>query len=198
MNTNLNTNVHNLTPDVSAFNSSNRNTSRIRPQYAPMNDDYTLTSKDIIRKINPVVIPRVSSLANMAFCERAAYNTSFFGMESGDYTAEGVIGNAIHRIILRTTMEINQSLENSNTLDYSNVVINKSKAKEAFIQNAERDVHINWKHFMLSNVENPLPTILNDLEIRADRLVDQLFANRKNIKKFFLDRNLQFVILKSR
>ena len=36
---------------------------------------------------------------------------------------------------------------------------------------------------MLSNVENPLPTILNDLEIRADRLVDQLFAEQKEHKK---------------
>src|SRR5215204_4286657 len=107
--------------------------------YTKINDDNTLTSKDIIRKINPVVIPRVSSLSSMALCERAAYNISFFGMESDNYTADGVIGNAIHRIILRTTMEINQSLRgNSNTLDYSNVVINKSKAKEAFLQNAER------------------------------------------------------------
>ena len=110
MNTNLNTNVHNLTPDVSAFNPSNRNTSRIGPEYAQINDNYTLTSKDIIRKINPVVIPRVSSLASMALCERAAYNISFFGMESDNYTADGVIGNAIHRIILRTTMEINVDL----------------------------------------------------------------------------------------
>jgi len=82
----VNTNKHNLTPDVSAFNSSYRNTSRIRPEYAQINDDYTLTSKDIIRKINPVVIPRVSSLAMMALCERAAYNISFFGMESDNYT----------------------------------------------------------------------------------------------------------------
>ena len=87
MNTNVNTNKHNLTPDVSAFNPSNRNTSRIGPEYgAQINDDCTLTSKDIIRKINPVIIPRVSSLANMALCERAAYNISFFGMESDNYT----------------------------------------------------------------------------------------------------------------
>jgi hypothetical protein len=152
--------------------------------YTKINDDYTLTSKDIIRKINPVVIPRVSSLASMALCERAAYNIYFFGMESDNYTADGVIGNSIHRIILRSTMEITESLKNnSNTLEYSNIADKKSKAKEIFIQNAERDVQINWKHFMLSNVENPLPTILDDLEIRADRLIDQLFTEKKEHKK---------------
>ena len=104
-------NSNNFTSHISAFNSFNRNTSRIEPENgAKITDDYTLTSKDIIRKINPVVIPRVSSLASMALCERAAYNISFFGMDSDNYTADGVIGNAIHRIILRTTMEINVDL----------------------------------------------------------------------------------------
>src|SRR5688572_19204796 len=132
MNTDLNTNVHKLPPEVSTFNSS-KNTSRIDREYgAQTNDDYTLTSKDIIRKINPVVIPRVSSLASMALCERAAYNISFFGMESDNYTADGVIGNAIHRIILRSTMEITQSLKGkSNALESSNIATKKSKAKEA-------------------------------------------------------------------
>jgi hypothetical protein len=176
-------NSNNLISDISTFNPSNGNTSRVKPEYAQINDDYTSTSKDIIRKINPVVIPRVSSLASMALCERAAYNISFFGMESDNYTADGVIGNAIHRIILRSTMEITQSLKGNNN---SNVVINKSKAKEAFFQNAERDVKINWKHFMLSNVENPLPTIQDDLEIRADRLIDQLFDEQKEHKQILL------------
>ena len=184
MKTNINTNVHNLTPDLTAFNSSKKNTSRLDMEYHNPNNDYTLTSKDVIRKINPVVIPRISSIANMALCERAAYNISFFGMESNDFTANGVIGNAIHRIILRSIMEITGSQrENSNTLEYSNPVNKKSKAKELFIQNAKRDVQINWKQFMLSNVENPLPAILDDLEIRADRLVNQLFAEQKEHKK---------------
>ena len=47
---------------------------------------------------------------------------------------------------------------NSNTLEDSSIAAKKSKAKEIFIQNAERDVQINWKHFMLSNVENSLPS----------------------------------------
>ena len=52
----------------------------------------------------------------MALCERAAYNISFFGMESDNFTADGVIGNAIHRIILRSIMEIIQSLRNNSIM----------------------------------------------------------------------------------
>jgi hypothetical protein len=149
-----------------------------------MNNDVTLTSNDVIRRINPVVIPRISSIANIALCERAAYNISFFGMESDNFTADGVIGNAIHRIILRSIMEITQSLScNSNISGCSNLVTKKSGARRIFIQNAERDVQINWKHFMLSNVDNPLPTILDDLEIRVDRLVNQLFDEHDKYKK---------------
>ena len=146
--------------------------------------NFILTSKDIIRKINPVVIPRISSLANMALCERAAYNISFFGMESDNFPANGVIGNAIHRIILRSIIEIVQSLRNnSNAIRCSNILTKKFKAKETFIRNAERDIRINWKYFMLSNIEKPLPSILDDLEIRADRLIDQLFVEEEENKK---------------
>ena len=149
-----------------------------------IDNNFTLTSKDIIRQINPVVIPRISYLANMALCERAAYNISFFGMESNNFTAGGVIGNAIHRIVLRSIMEIIKSLRNnSNTIKCSNLLTKKSKAKEIFIHNAERDVRINWKHFMLSNIEKPLPSILDDLEIRSDRLVHQLFTEEEENKK---------------
>ncbi|MDF2738456.1 MAG: hypothetical protein K0S93_2317, partial [Nitrososphaeraceae archaeon] len=89
------------------FNSSNTNVSpRIGNNHNGIGNGYTLTSKDIIRQINPVVIPRISAIANMAFCERATYNISFFGMESDNFTADGVIGNAIHRIVLRSLMEI--------------------------------------------------------------------------------------------
>ena len=42
-------------------------------------------------------------------------------------------------------------------MEDSNIAAKKSK-KEIFIRNAERDVQINWKHFMLSNLENPLPS----------------------------------------
>jgi hypothetical protein len=104
-------------------------------------------------------------------------------MESdNNFTAEGVIGNAIHRITLRSMMEIIESLKNDsrNAINSStNIITKKSKAKEIFIRNAERDIKINWKRFMLSNIENPLPSILDDLEIRADRLVHQLFEKEE-------------------
>jgi hypothetical protein len=164
------------------FNSSNNNVPKV-DFHKDIDNDYTLTSKDVIRKINPVVLPRVSAIANIGLCERAAYNISFFGMESdNNFTAEGVIGNAIHRITLRSIMEITQSLKNgsSNAINSStNITTRKSKAKDIFIRNAERDIKINWKRFMLSNIENPLPSILDDLEIRADRLVHQLFAKEE-------------------
>ena len=166
------------------FNSSNKNFPKVDSFEKDIDNDYTLTSKDVIRKINPVVLPRISAIANIGLCERAAYNISFFGMESdNNFTAEGVIGNAIHRITLRSIMEIIQSLKNgsSNAIDSSstNITTQKSKAKEIFIRNAERDIKINWKRFMLSNVENPLPSILDDLEIRSDRLIHQLFAKEE-------------------
>lgn len=166
------------------FNSSNKNFPKVDSFEKDIDNDYTLTSKDVIRKINPVVLPRISAIANIGLCERAAYNISFFGMESdNNFTAEGVIGNAIHRITLRSIMEIIQSLKNgsSNAIDSSstNITTQKSKAKEIFIRNAERDIKINWKRFMLSNIENPLPSILDDLEIRSDRLIHQLFAKEE-------------------
>jgi hypothetical protein len=164
------------------FNSSNKNVPKVDIFHKDIDNDYTLTSKDIIRKINPVVLPRISAIANIGLCERAAYNISFFGMESdNNFTAEGVIGNAIHRITLRSIMEITQSLKNGNNAINSskNITTQKSKAKEIFIRNAERDIKINWKRFMLSNIENPLPSILDDLEIRSDRLIHQLFAKEE-------------------
>jgi hypothetical protein len=182
LNTNNSRNV-NSGCDVLDFNSSNTNLPRVDILHKDIGNDYTLTSKDVIRKINPVVLPRVSAIANIGLCERAAYNISFFGMESdNNFTAEGVIGNAIHRITLRSMMEIIESLKNgsSNAINSStNLITKKSKAKEIFIRNAERDITINWKRFMLSNIENPLPSILDDLKIRADRIVHQLFAKEE-------------------
>lgn len=181
-----NNNVRNVNSGTNAFvfNSSNTNiSSRIDNNHNGIDNGYTLTSKDIIRQINPVVIPRISAIANMAFCERATYNISFFGMESDTFTADGVIGNAIHRIILRSLTEITQSIKNnSNTITSSDFVTKRSKAKETFIRNAKRDIRINWKHFMISNIENPLPSILDDLEIRADRLIDQIFTEEEENK----------------
>ena len=182
-----NNNMRNVNSNTIAFvfNSSNTNiSSRVDNNHNGIGNGYTLTSKDIIRQINPVVIPRISAISNMAFCERATYNISFFGMESDNFTAEGVIGNAIHRIILKSLMEITQSIKNnSNNITSSHFVTKRSKAKEIFIHNAKRDIKINWKHFMISNIENPLPSILDDLEIRADRIVDQIFAEEEENKK---------------
>ncbi len=182
-----NSNIKNVNPgtDTFVFNTSNTKiSSTVDKNHNGIDNGYTLTSKDIIRQINPVVIPRISAIANMAFCERATYNISFFGMESDNFTADGVIGNAIHRIILRSMTELTQSLKNnSNTIKSSHFVTKKSQAKEIFIRNAQRDIRINWKHFMISNIENPLPSILDDLEIRSDRLVDQIFAEEEENKK---------------
>ena len=129
------------------FNSSNKNVPKVDSFQKDIDNDYTLTSKDILRKINTVVLPRISAIANIGLCERAAYNISFFGMESdNNFTAEGVIGNAIHRITLRSIMEITQSLKNgsSNAINSSkNITTRKSKAKDIFIRNAERDIKIN-------------------------------------------------------
>jgi hypothetical protein len=176
--------------DTFVFNTSNTKiSSTVDKNHNGIDNGYTLTSKDIIRQINPVVIPRISAIANMAFCERATYNISFFGMESDNFTADGVIGNAIHRIILRSMTELTQSLRNnSNTIKSSHFVTKKSQAKEIFIRNAQRDIRINWKHFMISNIENPLPSILDDLEIRSDRLVDQIFGEEEEENKIILFR----------
>jgi hypothetical protein len=168
------------------FNSSNKNVPKLDNFHQDIANDYTLTSKDVIRKINPIVLPRISAISNIGLCERAAYNISFFGMESdNNFTADGVIGNAIHRITLRSIIEITDSLKNgsNNTINSStNIATKKSKAKEIFLRNAERDIEINWKRFMLSNIENPLPSILDDLEVRAERLVHQLFANEEEVE----------------
>jgi CRISPR/Cas system-associated exonuclease Cas4 (RecB family) len=182
-----NNNIPNINSNTNVFfNSSNTNrlSSRINNNHNDINNGYTLTSKDIIRQINPVVIPRISTIANMAFCERATYNTSFFGMESDNFSADGVIGNALHRIVLRSLMEITESIKNNNdNITSSNLITKRTKAKESFLRNAKRDIKINWKHFMISNIENPLPSILDDLEKRADRLVDQIFDDEEENKK---------------
>ena len=77
-----------------------------------MNLDFTninpdlSSSNDIIRQLEPTVIPRVSAIARIALRERAAYHISFFGMESNDYSADGEVGNAVHRITIKSVLEI--------------------------------------------------------------------------------------------
>ena len=51
--------------DVLDFNSSKKNISRANIFPKDINNDYTITSKDVIRKINPVVLPRISAIANI-------------------------------------------------------------------------------------------------------------------------------------
>src|SRR5215212_7560407 len=127
------------------------------------------SSSDIIRQLQPIVIPRITAISHMAVCERAAYNIEFLGMHSGDFTASGEIGSAVHRIVIKSTLEIINSIkkENGSTISKSNLI-------DLFRNNAINDVDVNWKRFVLAGIEKPFPTIMEDLDIRAERLVNQL------------------------
>jgi CRISPR/Cas system-associated exonuclease Cas4 (RecB family) len=132
-----------------------------------------LSSHDIIQQLVPAVIPRISSVANMAWCERAAYDISFLGVESNYLPGAGDIGSSVHRVVIKSTLEIVQSIKNGAT-------ISKADALNVFLTNAQQEVDINWKFYMLSGIEQPLPIIMTDLNIRAERLADQLTANGDN------------------
>ncbi|HKG90091.1 MAG TPA: hypothetical protein VKA95_17390 [Nitrososphaeraceae archaeon] len=140
------------------------------------------SSSDIIRQLQPVIIPRITAISHMAVCERAAYNIEFLGMQSGDFTASGEIGSAVHRIVIKSTLEIINSIKKGNGSP-----ISKSNAIDLFRNNAIDDVDINWKRFALAGIEKPFPTIMEDLDIRAERLVNQLLllplADNKKKKK---------------
>ena len=127
------------------------------------------SSSDIIRQLQPVVIPRITAISHMAVCERAAYNIEFLGMQSGDFTASGEIGSAVHRIVIKSILEIINSIKKGNGSP-----ISKSDAIDLFRTNAIDDVDVNWKRFVLAGIEKPFPTIMEDLDIRAERLVNQL------------------------
>jgi hypothetical protein len=71
----------------------------------------TISYHEIIRQLNPAVIPRVTAVANMGWCERAAYDISFFGVNGFPDNNMGEIGTAIHRIIIKSTLEIVQSIK---------------------------------------------------------------------------------------
>jgi hypothetical protein len=140
------------------------------------------SSSDIIHQLQPVVIPRITAISHMAVCERAAYNIEFLGMQSGDFTASGEIGSAIHRIVIKSILDIINSTKKGNGSP-----ISKSNAIDLFRTNAIDDVEVNWKRFVLAGIEKPLPTIMEDLDIRAERLVNQLLslplADNKKKKK---------------
>jgi hypothetical protein len=129
------------------------------------------SSSDIIRQLQPVVIPRITAISHMAVCERAAYNIEFLGMQSGDFTASGEIGSAVHRIVIKSILEITNSIKKRNGSP-----ISKSNALDLFRNNAIDDVDVNWKRFVLAGIERPFPIIMEDLDIRAERLVNQLLS----------------------
>jgi hypothetical protein len=130
---------------------------------------------EIIRQLNPAVIPRVTAIANMGWCERAAYDISFFGVDGFPENNMGEIGTAIHRIVIKSILEIVQSIKQ----DKRN--ISKHDAVQVFVSNAEQEIDANWKTYALAGIENPLPLIMQDLDIRADRLADKLTSDNEVI-----------------
>jgi hypothetical protein len=110
----------------------------------------TISANDIIHQIKPVVIPRISSVANMAWCERAAYDISFLGLQSNYLPGAGDIGSSVHRIVIKSMLEIVQSMKEGKRLS-------KSDATDVFLRNAREEVEINWKFYVLSGIEQPLP-----------------------------------------
>jgi hypothetical protein len=142
-----------------------------------------ISSSDVIHQLQPVVIPRITAISHMAVCERAAYNIEFLGMQSGDFTASGEIGSAVHRIVIKSILDIINSIKKGNGSS-----ISKSNAIDVFQTNAIDDIEVNWKRFVLAGIEKPLPTIMEDLDIRAERLVNQLLSlpladDKKNKKQ---------------
>lgn len=91
------------------------------------------SANDIIHQLEPPTIPRISAIANMAWCERAAYSISFLGVESNYLPGAGDIGSAVHRIVIKSTLEIVQSIKNGITLG-------KSDMLDIFSSNAHEEV----------------------------------------------------------
>jgi hypothetical protein len=147
-----------------------------------------ISANDIIREIKPVVMPRISAISHIAMCERAAYNIDFLGMQSGDFSAAGEIGSAVHRIVIKSTLEIVDSIRKTKD------VISNANAIALFRSNAIEDVNINWKRFVLAGVERPLPVIMEDLDIRAERIASQLLSKKKGkkIDEISNDQNQKF------
>lgn len=141
------------------------------------NAPFVLTSNSVIRVLQPAIIPRVSAIAQMGFCERAAFNISFFGMESNQYTANGEIGNAVHRITIKSILEIIN-------LSKKGVSIRKATGLQIFNDNTKIDIDTNWKRFMLAGVDDPLDPIKEDIDIRAARLLDNLIEEEDENKKY--------------
>jgi hypothetical protein len=45
--------------------------------------------------------------------------------------------------------------------------------------NTEQEINANWKTYALSGIENPLPLIMQDWDIRSDRLADNLTSDNE-------------------
>jgi hypothetical protein len=105
----------------------------------------------------------------LAWCERAAYSISFLGVQSNYLPGTGDIGSAVHRIVIKSILELVQSIRNG-------MKLRKSDAVDIFSTNAREEVDVNWKFYMLSGIENPMPMIMEDLNVRADRLANQLIT----------------------
>jgi hypothetical protein len=116
-----------------------------------------ISSSDIIHQLQPIVIPRITAISHMAVCERGAYNIEFLGMQSGNFTASGEIGSAVHRIVIKSILDIINSIKKGNGLP-----ISKSNAIDLFRTNAIDDVEVNWKRFVIAGIEKPFPTIMED------------------------------------
>jgi hypothetical protein len=144
-------------------NFSNSNNTDLDPGTLPAVDYH-----EIIHHLNPAVIPRVTSIANMGWCERAAYDISFFGVQGFPENNMGEIGTAIHRIVIKSVLEIVQSIKQGKNN------ISKQDAKQIFVSNAEQEIDANWKTYALARIDKPLALIMQDLSIRADRLAYML------------------------
>ena len=148
----------------------------------PLSRSLSLNSRDIIHQLNPAVIPRVSAIANMAWYERAAYNISFFGVESDSYLdGSGEIGSAVHRIVIKSILEIVDAIKNDDAA--GNNKFAKADAMRIFMSNAREEVDLNWKRYALAGIEQPLPIIMHDLDIRADRLSSEIVSSSDDSEK---------------
>jgi hypothetical protein len=67
----------------------------------------------VIRHLNPAAIPPVTAITNMGWCGGAAYDISFFGVNGFPENYMGEIGTAIHRIVIKSVLEIVQSIKQS-------------------------------------------------------------------------------------
>jgi len=97
-------------------------------------------------------------------------------MESNDYSANGEIGNAVHRITIKSLLEIIG-------LSKTGRPIHKESSIGIFEDNAKADINTNWKRFLLAKVDKPFDPIMDDLYTRADRLVDKLIVEEEENKQ---------------